>query len=829
MIRHLIAACFALAASAAFAQTSSVGAFGGMVPSAGTAVGGKDPAGKLQPLKVDGAGALITSGGGGGGSNASVGSNGVAIPTSSTQVGWKDAGGLLQPVSAANPLPVAGTFSATALIGALAPTASTTATLGANATYTSAWIDTLNYASVAYSIQSDQISAVGGITRQWSQDGVNAMYWASASLDAARTGANNGTDMIVRNHARYYRIVYTNGATPQTFFRLQTILYTTISQGDTIGVDHAPVSGDDALLTKSVMTGKTTAGGGSYVDVKVNPGGTLQVGGGQTPSSSYPNPTDAFNVVALGMGWNGSTWEQFRIEGTNFDSEAVTTSGVLSTESYSKMFNGTTWDRVRGDTTGGLWVQLKQPIPAGTNVIGHVIADTGSTTAVTGTVAVTQSGTWNVGQSANFNVVGTAQTNVSAAGVANAVVALPATANTAAPTYTDGKAVALSTDLAGSLRVTGTVTATVASTTANQGTPAAVANAWPMKIVDSAGTNVATVSAAGAQKVDGSAVTQPISAAALPLPTGAATETTLGTRLADATFTGRINTLGQKTMANSTPIAIASDQSAISTFNGTIDAGNSSTTPLGANGVFTGTAFDTFNFASFVVQVFSNVASAVTGVSQQFSNDGTNWDEVATLSLVAGGNALNIAGTVRARYFRIVYTNGGSAQATFRLQTLYKTAAVAGSVLEIADAISTQSHAQLVRNITAAKNAAGTAVGDVAQSTTTPVGTEVGLIVRPIPSGTQATKISKTAAAPLSTAVSVTTSATLLPTSVLTNRVSLCVYNNGAATMYLGTSGVTTVNGLPIVAGGSFCDDVGSQPYYGIVAAGTIDARVLEN
>lgn len=57
--------------------------------------------------------------------------------------------------------------------------------------------------------------------------------------------------------------------------------------------------------------------------------------------------------------------------------------------------------------------------------------------------------------------------------------------------------------------------------------------------------------------------TQPISAASLPLPTGAATEATLSTRLADATFTARINTLGQKTMANSTPVVLASDQSAI--------------------------------------------------------------------------------------------------------------------------------------------------------------------------------------------------------------------------------------------------------------------------
>lgn len=42
-----------------------------------------------------------------------------------------------------------------------------------------------------------------------------------------------------------------------------------------------------------------------------------------------------------------------------------------------------------------------------------------------------------------------------------------------------------------------------------------------------------------------------------------ATETTLATRLADATFTSRINTLGQKTSAASTPVVLASDQSPI--------------------------------------------------------------------------------------------------------------------------------------------------------------------------------------------------------------------------------------------------------------------------
>jgi hypothetical protein len=51
----------------------------------------------------------------------------------------------------------------------------------------------------------------------------------------------------------------------------------------------------------------------------------------------------------------------------------------------------------------GSTVTVGAALPAGTNVIGHVIADSGSTTAVTGTVSSSQSGTWTVqpGNTAN--------------------------------------------------------------------------------------------------------------------------------------------------------------------------------------------------------------------------------------------------------------------------------------------------------------------------------------------------------------------------------------------------------------------------------------------
>ena len=65
---------------------------------------------------------------------------------------------------------------------------------------------------------------------------------------------------------------------------------------------------------------------------------------------------------------------------------------------------------------------------------------------------------------------------------------------------------------------------------------------------------------ASAWKVDGSAVTQPISAVSLPLPTGAATETTLS---GVKTGTDRIPAQGQASMSASLPVVVASNQTAI--------------------------------------------------------------------------------------------------------------------------------------------------------------------------------------------------------------------------------------------------------------------------
>jgi len=76
-------------------------------------------------------------------------------------------------------------------------------------------------------------------------------------------------------------------------------------------------------------------------------------------------------------------------------------------------------------------------------------------------------------------------------------------------------------------------------------------------------------------------------------------------------------------------------------------------------------------------------------------------------------------------------------------------------------------------------------------------------------------------------AVTVATTATLLAPAN-GDRVSIAIINNGGVTLYVGGSGVTAATGVPIPAGAALADSDSTDAYYGIVASGTVDARVLE-
>ncbi len=130
----------------------------------------------------------------------------------------------------------------------------------------------------------------------------------------------------------------------------------------------------------------------------------------------------------------------------------------------------------------------------------------------------------------------------------------------------------------GSVAVTGTVTANI-GTTGGLALDATLTGGTQRTRITDGTNNVALSNAAPAGTEQGLIVrnipsgTQAISAASLPLPTGAASEATLAGVLTTAAFQARINTLGQKAMTASTPVVIASDQSAVPV-SGTVNVGN---------------------------------------------------------------------------------------------------------------------------------------------------------------------------------------------------------------------------------------------------------------
>lgn len=253
-----------------------------------------------------------------------------------------------------------------------------------------------------------------------------------------------------------------------------------------------------------------------------------------------------------------------------------------------------------------------------------------------------------------------------------------------------------------------------ATVSANQGTAAALAGAWPVKVTD--GTDLALVSAAGALLVDGSATTQPVSgpltdtqlrATAVPV-SGPLTDTQL--RATAVPVSGTVTASGPltDTQLRASPVPISgtvsvTDGSGPVTVDGTVTAnqgtaaavaggwpakitdgtdtldvlalgaGNSSV-PTAAgeltatyNQATTTTALDVSNLSGLYVY-----AHATANVNFQFSDDGTNWSSPvavwdynnASNNLPVGGGSVTLTAdhiyvvAICARYFRLVRNSG---------------------------------------------------------------------------------------------------------------------------------------------------------------------------
>lgn len=138
-----------------------------------------------------------------------------------------------------------------------------------------------------------------------------------------------------------------------------------------------------------------------------------------------------------------------------------------------------------------------------------------------------------------------------------------------------------------------------------------------------------------------------------------------------------------------------------------ISTANSTATVLTAGDTFIGTAEDITDHALIELTVIASHASVTDGLCVQFSHDGTNWDFEDCYTIVANtGKVFSLQ--CPTKYVRVKYTNGGTNQTYFRLQTVFKAVYSKPSSHRIADAISSQDDAELTKAVLTAENPSST-------------------------------------------------------------------------------------------------------------------------
>lgn len=154
------------------------------------------------------------------------------------------------------------------LIGIVSIANSTTTPLAANATFTGTAEDVADYASITVQVFTDQASATGGLKPQYSIDGTN---WDDGdAYSIAITPAGNGKYFSFPTQARYFRMVYTNGPTLQTAFRLQTIFRRAPVKASSHRIGDTMDDENDAELVKANMMARTATGIHTNLEMSLN-------------------------------------------------------------------------------------------------------------------------------------------------------------------------------------------------------------------------------------------------------------------------------------------------------------------------------------------------------------------------------------------------------------------------------------------------------------------------------------------------------------------------------------------------------------------------------
>lgn len=172
---------------------------------------------------------------------------------------------------------------------------STDATLGAAGVFVGTFEEVISFACLNIAVFADQSSVVDGLEFQWSTNGTDV-----DASDVTSVFAGVGIAFPISVSARYFRIRYVNGATPQTVFRLGVTLREDGTALVAKALDKPLLGAQFAQITRSVVTAQQPDG--TYIPVKTTAGGLLRVdGSGVTQPVTTAGATLA-TLIPLGYG-----------------------------------------------------------------------------------------------------------------------------------------------------------------------------------------------------------------------------------------------------------------------------------------------------------------------------------------------------------------------------------------------------------------------------------------------------------------------------------------------------------------------------------------------
>ena len=146
---------------------------------------------------------------------------------------------------------------------------STNIPLDADEAFEGTPVEIKDYGVIYVTTTSNVASAEDGLSVQQSSDGIN---WDHT--DEYTINADTNKTFSFQAGAQFGRVIYKNGSTDQSYFRLQTILKKGYGKPSSHRIQDNIVDDDDAELVKAVLTGKAN---GSFKNVLTTDDGDLKI------------------------------------------------------------------------------------------------------------------------------------------------------------------------------------------------------------------------------------------------------------------------------------------------------------------------------------------------------------------------------------------------------------------------------------------------------------------------------------------------------------------------------------------------------------------------